>query len=51
MQVEDRRLQTEKELISYKVKYEVAEKAYSVAREHLKKMKVCNIFLLIMNKS
>ncbi|XP_065828875.1 protein Spindly-like [Oscarella lobularis] len=38
-EVEDRRLQTEKELISYKVKYEVAEKAYSVAREHLKKMK------------
>ena len=40
MQVEDRRLETEKRFISLRVKHESLEKAHAVAQQQLKKLKV-----------
>ena len=49
--VEDRRLQTERDLITMKVKYQSLERTHHTLLQSYKKLKVMETFLLIMAKA
>ena len=50
LKVEERRLQTERELIKFKVQYQSLERSYQTMKQSYKRLKVIEEFILMTAK-